>query len=420
MKVLEKYYNEIFDFKGQWNMPSKCGLKIINHDNKTIIIVTELYQANPGTSVTYAGLTLAKQICETKGLDLKEVIYIECNPDTKSKLSFYDEELFMVMFYADEELLARPEYRKLSAEEVHQLGILDMPDTHRAGFVNIIGNPNAGKSTLMNRLVGERLSIITNKAQTTRHRIKGIVNGDDFQIVYSDLPGILTPAYKMQEMMMRFIFESLQDADLLLYLVECGETGYNEEIIGKISKLTIPVLLVLNKTDLVTPEKIEDIKILWHSILPDAEMVEISALHNYNIEVLQQKIVELLPFSPPFFPKDELTDRPTRFFISEIIREKLLLLYKKEIPYSVEVVIESFKDEGDIVRIGAMLYVERDTQKGIIIGSKGAAIKQLGIEARTSIEAFLNKHVYLDLSVKVLKDWRNNEQIMKRFGYYDN
>jgi GTP-binding protein Era len=290
---------------------------------------------------------------------------------------------------------------------------------HRAGFVNIIGNPNVGKSTLMNRLVGERLSIITNKAQTTRHRIKGIVNGDDFQIVYSDLPGILTPAYKMQEMMMRFVSESLKDADLLLYLVECGETKYNEEIAGKVAKLTIPVLLVLNKTDLVTHEKIEETKILWHNILPNAEIVEISALHDNNIDTLWQKIVDLLPLSPPFFPKDELTDRPTRFFISEIIREKLLLLYKKEIPYSVEVVIESFKEEKNRVHIGAMLYVERDTQKGIIIGNKGSAIKKLGIEARASIEAFLNQHVYLDISVKVLKDWRNNELLMKRFGYYE-
>ena len=290
---------------------------------------------------------------------------------------------------------------------------------HRAGFVNIIGNPNVGKSTLMNRLVGERLSIITNKAQTTRHRIKGIVNGDDFQIVYSDLPGILTPAYKMQEMMMRFVSESLKDADLLLYVVECNETKYSEEIIGKIAKMTIPMLLVLNKTDLVTPEKVEETKTAWHAMLPNAEIIEISALHNSNIDELQQKIVDFLPFSPPFFPKDELTDRPTRFFIAEIIREKLLLLYKKEIPYSVEVVIESFKEEENIVRIGAMLYVERDTQKGIIIGGKGTAIKQLGIEARTSIEAFLNKHVYLDLSVKVLKDWRNNELLMKRFGYYE-
>jgi len=288
---------------------------------------------------------------------------------------------------------------------------------HRAGFVNIIGNPNVGKSTLMNRLVGERLSIITNKAQTTRHRIKGIVNGDDFQIVYSDLPGILTPAYKMQEMMMRFVSESLKDADLLLYLAECGETKYNEDIINKISKLSIPTLLILNKIDLVEVSLIAEAKKMWHSLLPNAEIVEISALYDSNMEILQQKIVNLLPVSPPFFPKDDLTDRPTRFFISEIIREKLLLLYKKEIPYSVEVVIESFKEEESIVHIGAMLYVERDTQKGIIIGNKGSAIKRLGIEARTSIESFLNKHVYLDISVKVLKDWRNNELHMKRFGY---
>ena len=291
--------------------------------------------------------------------------------------------------------------------------------THRAGFVNLIGNPNVGKSTLMNRLVGESLSIITAKAQTTRHRIKGIVNGDDFQIVYSDLPGILTPAYKMQEMMMRFVTESLKDADVILYLVECGETHYNQEIIDKLNVMELPIILVINKIDKATTEQIEATKLHWQQLLPKADTIEISARDDKNIPELVEKIKANLPLSPAYFPKDELTDRPTRFFVSEIIREKLLLLYKKEIPYSVEVVIESFKEEEDLIRIGAMLYVERETQKAIIIGSKGSAIKRLGMEARTAIEEFLGKHVYLDISVKVLKDWRNSDLLMKRFGYYE-
>lgn len=291
--------------------------------------------------------------------------------------------------------------------------------THRAGFVNLIGNPNVGKSTLMNRLVGEDLSIITAKAQTTRHRIKGIVNGDDFQIVYSDLPGILTPAYKMQEMMMRFVTESLKDADVVLYLVECGETKYNQEIIDKLNVMEIPVILVVNKIDKSNTEQVETTKQHWQSLLPKADCIEISAKNDQNIPLLVEKIKAHLPISPAYFPKDELTDRPTRFFVSEIIREKLLLLYKKEIPYSVEVVVESFKEEDDLVRIGTVLYVERDTQKAIIIGSKGSAIKRLGTEARTAIEEFLGKHVYLDMSVKVLKDWRNSDLLMKRFGYYE-
>jgi GTP-binding protein Era len=290
-------------------------------------------------------------------------------------------------------------------------------NTHKAGFVNIIGNPNVGKSTLMNRLVGERLSIITAKAQTTRHRIKGIVNGEDYQIVYSDLPGILTPAYKMQEYMMRFVDESLKDADLILYVIECGETNYNQDIVEKLQQITIPILLVINKTDKATEDSITSTKTHWTNLLPTAETIEISALTGHHINLLLEKIITLLPESPPFFPKDELTDRPTRFFISEIIREKILLLYKKEIPYSVEVVIESFKEEENLVRIGAMLYCERDSQKGIIIGKQGAAIKQLGIESRAAIEDFLEKHIFLDISVKVLKDWRNQDLVMKRFGY---
>lgn len=292
-------------------------------------------------------------------------------------------------------------------------------NTHRAGFVNIIGNPNVGKSTLMNHLVGEPLSIITAKAQTTRHRIKGIVNGDNYQIVYSDLPGILTPAYKMQEMMMRFVNEALKDADLILYLVECGETKYQQEIIERLNKFEIPILLVINKIDKATAEEIAAAKALWQTILPKAEIIEISAIQQLNLDILLEKIISFLPPSPPFFPKDELTDRPTRFFISEIIREKILLLYKKEIPYSVEVVVESYKEEEEMVRISAMLYVERDTQKGIIIGNKGCAIKQLGIVSRQAIEEFIQKHVFLELSVKVLKDWRNQELMMKKFGYFE-
>lgn len=288
---------------------------------------------------------------------------------------------------------------------------------HRAGFVNLIGNPNVGKSTLMNQLVGERLSIITAKAQTTRHRIKGIVDGENFQIIYSDLPGILTPAYKMQEMMMKFVSESLQDADLILYLVECGETKYDEQVISKLQKINTPILLVFNKIDKATSEQIDASVQHWTTLLPLAEPIQISALEGRNLDVLLQKIIEKLPVCPPYFPKDQLTDRPMRFFVSEIIREKILLLYKKEIPYSVEVVVDEYKETDDLIRIMATLYVERDTQKGIVIGNKGAAIKKLGIESRTAIEEFLDKHVYLDLSVKVLKDWRNNDLIMKKFGY---
>ena len=291
--------------------------------------------------------------------------------------------------------------------------------THKAGFVNIIGSPNVGKSTLMNKLVGENLSIITSKAQTTRHRIKGIVNGENFQIVYSDLPGILTPVYKMQEMMMRFVNESLKDADVLLYMVECGETKYDEEIITRLNKFEIPIILIVNKIDKVSAEQIEANRTYWQTVLPKADIIDISALKQINLNELLQKIIEKLPDSPPYFPKEELTDRPIRFFISEIIREKILLLYQKEIPYSVEVVVESFKEEEKLIRIGAMLYVERESQKAIMIGHQGAAIKKLGTEARLAIEEFLEKHVFLDISVKVLKDWRSNELLMKKFGYYE-
>ena len=296
---------------------------------------------------------------------------------------------------------------------------MENPNTtpHRAGFVNIIGNPNVGKSTLMNQLVGEKVSIMTSKAQTTRHRIKGIVNGDDYQIVYSDLPGVLDPAYMMQKYMMKFVTDSLQDADIILYLIECGETRFNEELVEKINKMGIPVVFIINKTDKYTEEQVAESKSHWQTILPTADVFAISALKGVNIEAVRDRIIELLPECPPYFPKDALTDRPMRFFVSELIREQILLQYKKEIPYSVEVVVESYKEEPDLIRIAATLYVERSTQKAIIIGSKGSAIKKLGTDARLSIEDFLQKHVFLDLSVKVLKDWRNNELQMKRFGY---
>lgn len=294
---------------------------------------------------------------------------------------------------------------------------IPIPANHRAGFVNLIGNPNVGKSTLMNQLVGEKISIMTSKAQTTRHRIKGIVNGEDFQIVYSDLPGVLDPAYMMQKMMMRFVIDSLQDADIILYLVECGETKYNAELVEKIKKLGRPIVLIINKIDKFTAEQVEESKALWQEIFPKSDVFAISALKGQNIEAMRDRIIELLPLCPPYFPKDALTDRPMRFFVSELIREQILLQYKKEIPYSVEVVVDSYKEEENLIRIGATLYVERDTQKAIIIGSKGAAIKKLGTDARTSIEDFLQKHIFLDLSVKVLKDWRNSELLMKKFGY---
>lgn len=292
-----------------------------------------------------------------------------------------------------------------------------IPADHRAGFVNLIGNPNVGKSTLMNQLVGEKISIMTSKAQTTRHRIKGIVNGDNFQIVYSDLPGVLDPAYMMQKMMMKFVVDSLQDADIILYLVECGETKYNAELVEKIKLLGRPIVLIINKIDKFSTEQVEESKAHWQEIFPDADVFAISALKGLNIDALRERIVSLLPLCPPYFPKDALTDRPMRFFVSELIREQILLQYKKEIPYSVEVVVDSYKEDENLIRIGATLYVERDTQKAIIIGSKGSAIKKLGTDARTSIGDFLQKHVFLDLSVKVLKDWRNSELLMKKFGY---
>jgi len=288
---------------------------------------------------------------------------------------------------------------------------------HKAGFVNIIGNPNVGKSTLMNALVGEKLSIITSKAQTTRHRIMGIVNGEDFQIIYSDLPGILTPNYKLQEKMMKFIDNALKDADIFLYMVEVGETKYNENIIEKIKNSNIPTLILINKIDLSNQEKVEEQMVYWKEVFEKAYVMPISALTNFNTEKVLQQIIELLPESPPFYPKDELTDKTMRFFISEIIREKILLFYKQEIPYSVEVVVESYKESKDIIHIGTNIYVTRESQKMIILGKQGRAIKKVGVESRKDIEEFVGKQVFLELTVKVNKDWRDNDRQLKRFGY---
>ena len=288
---------------------------------------------------------------------------------------------------------------------------------HKAGFVNIIGNPNVGKSTLMNALVGEKLSIITSKAQTTRHRIMGIVNGEDFQIIYSDLPGILTPNYKLQEKMMKFIDNALKDADIFLYMVEVGETKYNEKIIEKIKKSKIPTLILINKIDLSNQEKVEEQINYWSEVFVEAQVMPISAITSFNTEKVLQHIIDLLPENPPFYPKDELTDKTMRFFISEIIREKILLFYKQEIPYSVEVVVESYKESKAIIKIGTNIYVTRESQKMIILGKQGRAIKKVGIEARKDIEEFVGKQVYLELTVKVNKDWRDNSRQLKRFGY---
>ncbi len=289
---------------------------------------------------------------------------------------------------------------------------------HRAGFVNIIGKPNVGKSTLMNVLVGERLSIITSKAQTTRHRILGIVNGEDFQIVYSDTPGIVKPAYKLHESMMKFVRTSLEDADIILYLVEVGmDVDEDDEFLRKLSKVKVPVFVLINKIDL---EKEEDIKAkqqAWEAALPQAMVLPISALKSINLDKVMEGIMEQLPESPPYYPKDALTDKPEKFFVTEIIREKILLNYKQEIPYSVEVVVENYQEEESIVRIRALIFVIRKSQKNIIIGKGGAAIKKVGIAARKDIEQFLDKQVYLELFVKIKENWRDNKSNLKQFGY---
>ena len=289
---------------------------------------------------------------------------------------------------------------------------------HRSGFVNILGNPNVGKSTIMNTLVGEKLSIITSKAQTTRHRIKGIVNGDDYQIVYSDTPGILRPQYKLQETMMNFVNTALYDADMILYVTDVTEHSANEgEYIDKIKQSGIPVIIAVNKIDLTNQDSLEKIVESWHLAFPDSLVIPVSALKNFNLEPLLNAILTMLPENPPFFPKDQLTDKYERFFASEIIREKILVNYKKEIPYSVEIEIESFIDGKDIIKIRALIHVTRDSQKGIIIGHKGSMLKRVGTEARHDMEDFFRKKVFLELYVKVTKDWRDKPLVLKRFGY---
>ena len=289
---------------------------------------------------------------------------------------------------------------------------------HKSGFVNIVGNPNVGKSTLMNALVGERISIITSKAQTTRHRILGIVNGDDFQIVYSDTPGVLKPNYRLQESMLSFSNSALSDADVLLYVTDVYDNyEKNKDFVDKVAQNTAPVMLIINKIDMIDQQKLEDLVDKWKTVLPNAEIFPISATEKFNIEPLFNRILALLPEFPPFFEKDQLTDKPAKFFVTEIIREKILLNYEKEIPYSVEVEVEQFKEEAALIRINAVIYVERDSQKGIIIGKGGKSLKKVGIEARKDIEAFFEKKVFLELYVKVEKDWRNKDLKLRSFGY---
>ena len=289
---------------------------------------------------------------------------------------------------------------------------------HKSGFVNIIGNPNVGKSTLMNSLVGDKLSIITSKAQTTRHRIMGIVNGPDFQIVYSDTPGILKPEYKLQENMLKYVSMALQDADILIYVTDIYDSiDKNIQFFEKIQKLEIPILLLINKIDLSNEETILQLAKDWQKVLPSSEIMAISALRVFNTESVFNRILELLPEGPPYFPEDQLTDRSERFFVSEIIREKILLLYKQEIPYSVEVKVEHFIEEERIIRILAHIFVNRESQKAILIGQKGKALKNVGVQARKDMEDFFDKKIFLELFVKVKKDWKNDERQLKRWGY---
>lgn len=290
--------------------------------------------------------------------------------------------------------------------------------SHKAGFVNIIGNPNVGKSTLMNAFVGERLSIITSKAQTTRHRILGIVNGEDFQMILSDTPGIIKPAYELQASMMGFVKSAFEDADVLLYIVELGEKELKDEaFFNKIRGAKIPVLLLINKIDKGNEEVLGEALKLWSEKVPNAEVFAISALENFGVPQVFNRIIELLPESPAFYPKDQLTDKPERFFVNEIIREKILMHYKKEIPYAVEIDTEDFFEEDEIIRMRSVIMVERDSQKGIIIGHKGTALKRVGVEARKDLEKFFGKQVHLELYVKVNKNWRSSERQLKRFGY---
>ena len=290
--------------------------------------------------------------------------------------------------------------------------------THKAGFVNIIGNPNVGKSTLMNAFVGEKLSIITSKAQTTRHRILGIVNGDDFQMILSDTPGIIKPAYELQQSMMDFVKSAFDDADVLIYMVEIGEQELKDEaFFNKITNSKIPVLLLLNKIDKSDQDQLEAQVQLWSEKVPNAEIFPISALEGFNVKEVFSRIIELLPMSPAFYPKDQLTDKPERFFVNETIREKILMHYKKEIPYAVEIDTEDFFEEETIIRMRSVIMVERDSQKGIVIGHKGLALKRVGTEARKDLEKFFGKQVHLELYVKVNKNWRSDARQLKRFGY---
>ena len=291
---------------------------------------------------------------------------------------------------------------------------------HKSGFVNIVGNPNVGKSTLMNLFVGERISIATFKAQTTRHRIMGIINDDDVQIVFSDTPGVLKPNYKLQESMLAFSESALADADVLLYVTDPVETvDKNGEFLQKVAKMNVPVLVLINKIDLTHQDKLVQLVEEWHEILPNAEIIPVSATAKFNVDVVLRRIRELIPECPPYFDKDQLTDKPARFFVSEIIREKILLYYDKEIPYSVEVGVERFKEEGNMIRINAVIYVERDSQKGIIIGHQGKALKKVATEARKSLEKFFGKKIYLETYVKVDKDWRSSDKELNLFGYND-
>lgn len=292
---------------------------------------------------------------------------------------------------------------------------------HKAGFVNIVGNPNVGKSTLMNLLVGERMSIITSKAQTTRHRITGIVNTDDYQIVFGDTPGVLSPKYKMQEAMLDFSLEALIDADILLYVTDVIESPTkNQAFLDKVAREKIPVILIINKIDLLKGQ--DDLLAIidrWKGLLPNAEVFPTSAKENFNVDNLLRRVVELLPDSPPYFGKDALTDKPARFFVTEIIREKILLNYDKEVPYATQVIVEKFDESDTNIHIMAVIYVERDSQKGIIIGQSGKKLKRLGIDARKDIETFFGKHIYLEMFVKVENDWRNRDNKLREFGYID-
>lgn len=289
---------------------------------------------------------------------------------------------------------------------------------HKAGFVNIVGNPNVGKSSLMNQLVGEKISIATFKAQTTRHRIMGIVNTDDMQIVFSDTPGVLKPNYKLQENMLQFSESALQDADVLLYMTDVVETpDKNMDFLEKVQKMRVPVLLLINKIDLSNQKDLEELVERWHELLPKAEIIPMSVTNRFNVDAVLKRIQELIPDSPPYFGKDQLTDKPARFFVTEIIREKILLYYDKEIPYSVEVGVEQFKETAKNIHINAVIYVERDSQKGIIIGAQGKALKKVSTAARKDLERFFGKSIFLETYVKVDKDWRNSTKELKSFGY---